>query len=62
MREEYDFSESKRAPYAEMAGEVHVVTLDGDVWCSFPNSEAVNKALRRLMTTETASGEMSKAS
>jgi len=62
MRDEYDFSQSKRAPYAEMAGDVHLVAFDGDVWRSFPDSEAVNSALRRLMTTENASEKMSKAS
>jgi hypothetical protein len=47
--EEYDFSGSERAPYATLAGAVHVVSLDGDVWTSFPDSNAVNTALRGLI-------------
>jgi len=49
LEEEYDFSASERAPYAALAGDVHIVTLDGDVWESFPDSETVNAALRGLM-------------
>jgi len=51
IEEEYDFSKSERAPYAALAGDVHIVSLDGDVWQKFPDSEAVNAALRSLMST-----------
>ena len=51
MDEEYDFSMSERAPYAKLAGKVHVVTLESDVWESFPDSDSVNAALRRVMKT-----------
>jgi hypothetical protein len=53
MEEEYDFSKSEPAPYAAIAGDVHVVALDGDVWAAFPGSEAVNEALRGLMKAGT---------
>ena len=49
MREEYDFSNSVRAPYAALAGDVHVVNLDPDVRSVFPDSESVNTALRVLI-------------
>ncbi len=49
MREHYDFSQSVPSPYAALAGEVHLVTLDPDVQAVFKDSEAVNEALRVLM-------------
>jgi hypothetical protein len=49
MREEYDFSESVRSPYAALAGDVHIVSLDEDVYRAFPDSESVNEALRLLI-------------
>jgi hypothetical protein len=49
MREEYDFSNSVRAPYAALAGDVHVVSLDPDVRSVFPDSASVNTALRVLI-------------
>ena len=62
MREEYDFSRSVRAPYAAMAGEVHLVTLDSDVSAVFPNSESVNEALRLLIKAAKGAQELAKAS
>jgi hypothetical protein len=63
LEEEYDFSASEPAPYAALAGDVHVVTLDRDVWASFPDSIAVNKALRGLMIAgQTYVPELKKAS
>ncbi len=57
LRQEYDFSGGVRgkyaAPYAEGS---NVVVLDPDVAEAFPDSEAVNKALRVLA----ASGGKSK--
>jgi hypothetical protein len=58
MRDEYDFSQSVRGPYAELAGEVHLVSLDPDVAVKFPDSESVNTALRTLMDE---SAELSQA-
>ena len=65
MLDEYDFSDSVRAPYAELAGDVRIVGLDADVSAVFPNSEAVNSALRLLINTAKEaqkSVEFSKAS
>jgi hypothetical protein len=63
MRAEYDFSNSVRAPYAARAGNVHIVSLDEDVWKTFPDSQAVNEALRLLIKAargaeELAAGKM----
>jgi hypothetical protein len=38
MREEYDFSNSVNAPYAALAGDVHIVSLDPDVSAVFLDS------------------------
>jgi len=62
MREEYDFSQSVRAPYAALAGEVHIVTLDPDVKASFPDSESVNKALRLLIKAAKEAVPLARAS
>jgi hypothetical protein len=50
IRPEYDFSKGRPNPYAArfQAG-VTVVTLDPDVAESFPDSAAVNDALRALV-------------
>jgi hypothetical protein len=61
MREEYDFSHSVRAPYAAMAGEVHIVTLDPDVKASFPDSQSVNEALRLLIKAAKSAQELPKS-
>ena len=46
---EYDFSKSRRNPYAaRFAAGTTVVTLDADVAVAFPDSAAVNEALRAL--------------
>jgi len=62
MREHYDFSKSVPSPYAALAGEVHIVTLDPDVQAVFKDSEAVNRALRVLMKTVAEVQELAKAS
>ncbi len=62
MEEEYDFSTSERAPYAALAGDVHMVTLDGDVWARFPDSKTVNAALRTLIADGPSGVELKKAS
>jgi len=49
MLPEYDFSEGVREKYAKRFHQAsNVVVLDPDVAERFPNSEAVNQALRSL--------------
>jgi hypothetical protein len=49
MCEEYDFSGGFRGKYAaRFAGGSNVVVLDPDVATAFPDSRAVNNALRAL--------------
>jgi hypothetical protein len=51
MRREYDFSGGVRGKYAKRyAAGSNVVVLDPDVAAVFPDSEAVNSALRALAT------------
>ncbi len=49
MLPEYDFSKGVRNPYAQRFQELNLVSLDPDVKAVFPDSEAVNAALRTLM-------------
>lgn len=50
MRDHYDFSKGVRGKYAERFKEgTNLVLLDPEVAKAFPSSEAVNKALRKLM-------------
>ena len=55
LREEYDFSKGVRGKYAERfkAGTV-LVSLDPDIAEAFPNAEAVNDALRKILQTDQA--------
>lgn len=49
MQDEYDFSRGVRGKYAERYAEgSNVVVLSPDVAEAFPDSEAVNEALRAL--------------
>ncbi len=49
MREEYDFSQGVRGKYAKAYHQgSNVVVLAPDVAERFPNTEAVNQALRSL--------------
>lgn len=49
MRDEYDFSQGVRGRYAERYAEgSNLVVLSPDVAEAFPDSEAVNDALRAL--------------
>ena len=49
MRDEYSFSRGVRGKYADRYAEgTNVVVLDADVAGAFPNSRAVNEALREL--------------
>ena len=48
MRPEYDFSNAVRAKYADRIKDgSNVVVLDPDVAAVFPDSKAVNDALRK---------------
>lgn len=50
MLPEYDFKNARRNPYAaRFAGGVTVVLLEPDVAKKFPDSAAVNHALRGLL-------------
>jgi hypothetical protein len=50
MRENYDFSKGVRGKYAkEFAEGTNVVLLEPEIARAFPTSEAVNKALRKLL-------------
>jgi hypothetical protein len=51
MREEYDLSKLKRVPnpFFQKFKDLNLVALDSDVAVAFPDSEAVNTALRGLM-------------
>ena len=50
MRDSYDFSKGVRGKYAEIYCEgTNVVLLEPEVARAFPTSEAVNKALRRII-------------
>mgnify|MGYP001559756397 CR=1 FL=1 len=49
MLDEYDFSKGVRGKYAKQYHqETNIVVLDPDVAEDYPNSEAVNQALRSL--------------
>jgi len=65
MLPEYDFSKGVRGKYAKHFNDVdRLVSLDPDVKAVFPDSEAVNTALRGLIKTARAvvPEELSKAS
>ena len=50
MRREYDFSKGVRCKYAKRYAEgTNVVLLDPDLLKTFPDSDAVNRALRSLV-------------
>jgi hypothetical protein len=50
MRKEYDFRGGIRGKYAARVREgSNIVALDADVAAAFPNSSAVNRALRALL-------------
>ena len=50
MNDDYDFSKGIRGKYAKQIAEgTNVVVLDPEVAKMFPTSEAVNKALRKLI-------------
>ena len=50
MRPEYDFSRRVRGKYAARYRQgTNVVVLEADVAAAFPDSEAVNRALRAVL-------------
>ena len=50
MRAEYDFSKGQRGKYAKSFAEgTNVIVLDPDVAALFPDSKAVNEALRVIV-------------
>ena len=51
MPAEYDLSKLKRVPnpFMQRFQDLNLVSLDADVRAAFPDSGAVNKALRRVM-------------
>lgn len=50
MRREYDFSKGVRGKHAaKYASGTNVVLLDADIARTFPNSEAVNDTLRKVL-------------
>jgi hypothetical protein len=62
MKGEYDFKHAIRNPYARLDRNGPLVRLDPDVLKVFPDSEAVNKALRMLIETSERAAELAKAS
>ena len=60
MRDNYDFSKGVRAKYADSYSEGNnVVLLEPEIARAFPSSEAVNKALRRLLEEQKKSPDQS---
>ena len=51
MEAEYDFSKGRPNPFAKRAAATRVVELEEDVHLVFPDSNAVNEALRLLIKT-----------
>ncbi len=50
MRDEYDFRKGVRGKYTKKYKEgTNIVLLDPELRASFPDDEAVNKALRELL-------------
>ncbi len=53
MNENYNFSKGVRGKYAKQVAEgTNVVILDPEIAKLFPTSEAVNKALRKIIEDE----------
>jgi len=50
MKDEYDFSNARPNPYATKARmRSNLIAIDTDLIAAFPNSEAVNEALRLVL-------------
>ena len=62
MEPEYDFSKSVPNPYAARFREgTNLVVLDADVRAAFPDSQAVNEALRVLIKAAQGVKDLRKA-
>ena len=62
MRDNYDFSKGIRGKYAKLYKEgTNVVLLEPEVARAFPDSESVNKALKKLTEVEKGSSKASGA-
>ncbi len=60
MKDNYDFSKGVRGKYAKrFAKGTNMVVLDPEIAKLFPTSEAVNKALRKLIEDEKKSTDRS---
>ena len=60
MRDNYDFSKGVRAKYAAKFKQgTNLIVLDPDVLKAFPNSKAVNSALKNLIKLARKSTEVS---
>lgn len=60
MKDNYDFSKGVRGKYAKQFAEgTNMVVLDPEGAKLFPTSEAVNKALRKLIEDEKKSTDRS---
>jgi hypothetical protein len=60
MLDEYDFSKGVRGKYAKRYAErTNIVVLDADVAAVFPNSAAVNEALRAIAKIASRTGKAS---
>ncbi len=60
MRSNHDFSNGVRGKYADRHAEgTNVVLLEPEVARAFPTSEAVNKALRKVMGGQSEGSERS---
>ncbi len=60
MKDNYDFSKGVRGKYAKQFAEgTNMVVLDPEIAKLFPTSEAVNKALRKLIEDEKKSTDRS---
>ena len=62
MRDEYDFADAIRNPYAQRFQELNLVSLDPDVKAAFPDSKSVNEALRVVLQAAKGLQQFQKAS
>jgi hypothetical protein len=57
LQDEYDFSKSIRNPYFQQDfRELNLVSIDGDLKTAFPDSAAVNAALRKVLNLQISAG------
>lgn len=58
MKDEYDFSKGVRGAFTQSFRELNLVSLDDDVKAAFPDSAAVNAALRKLIASHEGQGNV----